>query len=129
MRCSLTFTCPRRKMPGYCCAECGIKDTCIDACMNTPDTCLMSREPTTREIAYDLGIKCVKTIRDFQKIADTGQPLGMYYAASRKGSYCSLDNRTGSPVMSGHFTHVEDAILWLAARVEANKNGGTKHEG
>lgn len=128
MRCSLTFTCPYRKMSGYCCAECGVRDTCVDACLNTPENCLMAREPTSRERAHDHGIKFVKAFRDFQKIAETGQPLGMFYA-SRKGSYHAIDNRTGTPVVGLDFRNTEDAILWLVNRVEADKNGGTQHEG
>ena len=127
VKCTLTWVCSRRKMAGFCCAVCQIRDTCQDACENNPEHCMMARELTCREIANAHGIKHIKHLSALRKIENTGKPLGMFYNNNSCGAI-AMDNRTGNPVVSERFGSVEEAILWLAARAEADQKG-VDHEG
>lgn len=120
VKCNLDWTCPHTKKVGICCAACEAGGTCPDACQNSPDHCLMVRELTPRELANELKIRHVRNMPEFRKIEETGQPVGMFYNSNDFGSR-AIDNRTGHPVRSEEFDTWEDAILWLAARVDADR--------
>ena len=126
MRCTLSFNCPRRGHAGYCCFTCGIRETCTDACLNTPDRCMVSRESTPTELVFEYGMKRVETKGEFNKIMETGQPAGLIYYSTTYGSR-AIDNRTGTPVLSEELDTSEEAIHWLQARVEADRKGA-QHE-
>lgn len=129
MRCTLTWTCPKRKVVGHCCFYCPERDNCEDACQNRPDRCIVSRESTPREKACDYGMKSLKKMAEFKRIAETGQPLGLFYVSDCRG-YIAMDNRTGTPVVSEGLCGVIDAIEWLADRVDADMETGkeVQHE-
>ena len=120
VKCDLNYECPRLKKSGICCKTCPIHESCTDACENHPDRCQISREPTTRELATDNGIKCVKHHAAFRKIEETGEPLGMFYNTNAYGSR-AMDNRSGNPVKSEDFDTAEEAILWLIHRLKAEE--------
>lgn len=123
MRCSLTWTCTRRNVVGLCCAFCPERDSCDDACQNKPDRCVVSRESTPREKAYDYGMKSLRKMSEFKRIAETGQPLGLFYVCDNRG-YIAMDNRTGVPVISEGLYNAYAAIEWLADRVDAEIERG-----
>lgn len=120
MRCTLSVMCPRLNRVGRCCYTCGIRDTCIDACLNNPDRCMVSRESTTKEMAFDYGVQFVRTKSEAMKIMESGQPTGLFYQSNAINSF-AIDNRTGVPVMSENFNTANEAVLWLVARVEADR--------
>lgn len=120
VRCTLSWTCQRRKRKGICCATCGIHDTCLDACENSPERCMVSREPVARELANEYGMKSIRLLSYFRKIEETGQPLGLFYKSNDCYSR-AIDNRTGTPVSSEDFATTEEAIRWLANRVDADE--------
>lgn len=122
LKCCLQYECVRLKKSGICCATCPISDSCTDACENHPDRCMMSREPTYRELAVDNGIKSVKHMTAFKKIEETGEPVGLFYNTNKDGSR-ALDNRTGTPVRSEEFGTPEESVQWLIARVAADRKG------
>lgn len=123
MRCSLTWMCQRRKVAGLCCATCNLREGCEDACQNHPDRCIVSRDSTPREKAYDYNMKSLKKVGEFKQIEKTGQPLGLFYVCDYRG-YIAMDNRTGVPVVSEGLADAFAAIEWLADRVEAVAEAG-----
>ena len=120
MRCTLSYFCSIRKRYGICCFTCGIRDTCIDACHNNPERCMVSRESTAKELAFDYGAQFIRTKSEAMKIMESGEPTGLFYLSNTFGSY-AIDNRTGVPVMSRKFDTSSEAVLWLANRVEADR--------
>lgn len=90
----------------------------------------MSRKSTPREKVFDYGMTSLKKMAEFRKIAETGQPLGLFYVNDHRG-YIAMDNRTGTPVLSDGLCDAYAAIEWLADRVEADMEIGkdVQHEG
>lgn len=123
MRCTLSWKCQRRNLTGMCCATCDLREGCEEACQNRPEQCVVSREATPREKAFDYNMKSLKKMAEFKQIAKTGQPLGLFYVNDYRG-YIAMDNRTGVPVVSEGLCDAFSAIEWLADRVEADMERG-----
>lgn len=123
MRCSLKWTCKTLRTTGQCCSLCSLRHDCKDACLNDPARCVMSREATPMELVFQYGIRLVKRRGEYEQIAETGQPLGMFYAKVW-GSFEAMDNRTGVPITQDGFATSDEAIAWLAQRAEADMKEG-----
>ena len=121
IKCTLDWKCPRLLKTGICCKECGIGDTCVDACYNSPEQCLMSREETEREIMERYGAKNVKKKADFDRIMEIGKPKGIFWYRSGHGSRCTyflaIDNLGGNPVMSERYSTMDDMFRWINERL------------
>lgn len=124
-RCDLNWRCKRIRKSGICCFSCGIHDTCMDACYNSPGKCHMDREATTMEKVRDLNITFIKSSAEFQSVLKTGKPIGMFWRPITYYGYLCIDNRTGAPVLSRRFDEKEDALNWLIDRAEGG--GRTWH--
>lgn len=79
---------------------------------------------------FEYDMKPVRTVGEFKQIAATGQPLGLFYVRAQF-RYLAMDNRTGTPIVEDDLLDVDDAIEWLADRVEADMGIGkdVPHEG
>ena len=121
IKCTLDWKCPRLLKTGMCCKECGIGDTCSDACYNNPGECLMAREATDREIMARYGGKNVQKKSDFDRIMETGKPKGIFWYRSGHGRRCTyflaIDNRDGNPVMSERYGTMDNMFRWIAGRL------------
>ena len=121
IKCTLDWKCPRLSKSGICCSECRINDTCLDACYNSPEQCLMSREATDREIMARYGAKNVQKKADFDRIMETGKPKGIFWYRSGHGNRCTyflaIDNLGGNPVMSERYRTMDDMFRWINERL------------
>lgn len=121
IKCTLDWKCPRLSKSGICCSECRINDTCLDACYNHPDKCLMAREATDREIMARYGGKNIQKKADFDRIMETGKPKGIFWYRSGYGNdstyFLAIDNRAGNPILSERYDTMDDLIRWIAGRL------------
>lgn len=121
IKCTLDWKCPRLSKSGICCSECRINETCLDACYNHPDRCLMARDATNREIMEMYGVKNVQKKSDFDRIMENGKPKGVFWYRSGHGSRCTyflaIDNRGGNPVVSERYSTMDDMFRWINERL------------
>lgn len=125
IKCTLQWRCPRGLRPGICCSECGIKDTCLDACKNDPVRCMVSRAETDREILENHDLKFVRAKSDFSQIMEEKEPRGLFWHRNHYGDYSpyfmGIDNRTGEPVMSEKFGTKDELLHWIASRIDKSQ--------